>query len=83
MASQSVESSRARAAAADLEHRLDLVESAIALVAGGELRRATLVLPDADLVLPDAQSMARDHGVVARAVWRPDGACDVVVEPVA
>jgi hypothetical protein len=83
MASQSVEPARARDSQAELEHRLDLIESAIALVASGGARRATVVMPDADLALPEAQSLARDHGVVVRAAWRADGACDVVVEPVA
>jgi len=83
MASQSVETSRAHASRAELEHRLDLVESAIALVANGGARRATLVLPNAASVLLVAQSVARDHGVLLRALWREDGACDLVVEPVA
>jgi hypothetical protein len=83
MASQPVELSRARTLRAEMQHQLDLVESAIALVANGGARRATLVLPHADLVLPEAQSLARERGVVVRAVWQADGACDVIVEPIA
>jgi hypothetical protein len=83
MASPSVEPSRARTPAAERLHLLDLVESAVALIANGGARRVTLVLPHADRVLPDAQASARARGVVVRALWRADGACDIVVEPVA
>jgi hypothetical protein len=68
---------------AQLQHQLDLVESAIALVASGGARRATLVLTHADQVLPNAQAWAHDQGVVVRAAWRADGSCDLVVEPIA
>ena len=68
---------------AELQHQLDLVESAIALVASGGARRATLVLTHADKVLSNAQASAHDQGVVVRAAWRADGSCDLVVEPIA
>jgi hypothetical protein len=67
----------------DLDHDLDLVESAIALVAGGGADRVALVVRDGELILPLAQASGRRSGVVVRAVWRTNGGCDIVVEPIA
>lgn len=66
-----------------VEHELDLVEGAIALVAGGGARRVSLVVPHGALILPTARAIGRQWGVIVRAVWRPGGArCDIVVEPI-
>ena len=83
MATASAPASVARAQRLEQEHALDLVESAIALIAAGGARRATLVLEHPELILPTAQDSGRRWGVVVRADWRSDGGCDVVVEPVA
>lgn len=83
MATLSASSSAALTVQQERDHALDLVESAIALVAGGGARRVTLVIPQAQLVLSAAQASARQLGVVARADWGPGGSCDIVISPVA
>lgn len=66
------------------QHERDLVEAAIALVAGGGARRVSLLIQHGALILPGAQASAGRWGVIVRAVWRPDGAgCDLIVEPIA
>jgi len=66
------------------EHDLLLVRGAIDLIANGGARRVTLVaVHSAEAILPEAQAVAREHGVIVRAVWREDGVgCDIAVEPV-
>ena len=83
MATSPAQPSAAHLRLDDLDHDLDLVESAIALVAGGRARRAALVLRDGERVLAAAQASGHRRGVVVRAVWRRGGGCDIVVEPVA
>jgi hypothetical protein len=66
-----------------IEHELDLVEGAVAMVARGEARRVSLVVGHGALILPVAQASGRRSGVIVRAAWRTDNAnCDLVVEPV-
>jgi hypothetical protein len=65
------------------DHELNLVESSIALVAAGAARRVTInQLRFGEQILPMAQSSAREHGLVARALWHvQDDGCDIAVEP--
>ena len=66
-----------------LEHELDLVEGAIAMVSHGDASRVSLVVANGALILPIAQASGRQWGVIVRAVWHPDGAgCDLIVEPI-
>lgn len=83
MATSSAQSLAPGVPTAEHDHELQLVEAAIALVAAGGARRATLVLRHGEVVLAEAQAAARQWGVVVRALWRPDGGWDIVVEPVA
>jgi hypothetical protein len=66
------------------EHELHLVRGAIDLIASGGARRVTLVaMQVAEAILPAAQALAREQGVVVRAVWRQAGTrCDIAVEPI-
>jgi hypothetical protein len=66
------------------KHELDLVRGAIDLIASGGARRVTMVaMHYAEAILPTAQALAREHGVIVRAVWREAGSgCDIAVEPV-
>ena len=66
------------------EHEFLLVRGAIDLVARGGARRVTLVaVRFAEAILPDAQALAREHGVIVRAMWRGDGTgSDIAVEPI-
>ena len=67
-----------------LQHERDLVEAAIALVAGGGARRVSLVVQHGPLILTAAQASAVRWGVIVRAAWRSgEGACDLIVEPIA
>jgi hypothetical protein len=66
----------------DLARSLELVRSAIDLIAGGGADRVTLVgLHGAEKILPQAQALSHAAGLFARATWRPDEAgCDITVE---
>jgi hypothetical protein len=68
--------------AADLARDLELVRSAIELIAAGSADRVTLVgLRGAERVLPQAQTLSREAGLSARAVWPANGeGCDIAVE---
>lgn len=68
--------------AADLSRDLELVRSAIELVAAGGAERVTLVgLRAAERVLPQAQHLSREAGLSARAIWPASGGgCDIAVE---
>ena len=72
----------ARVSARDLARSLDLVRSAIDLIASGGADRVTLVgLRGAERVLPQAQALSEAAGLFARATWREDTeGCDIVVE---
>jgi hypothetical protein len=83
MATSSAQPLAPRVLRAEHDHELQLVEAAIALVATGGARRATLVLRHGVVILAEAQAAARPSGVVVRALWRPKSGCDIVVEPVA
>ncbi len=74
----------AQALASGTEHDLLLVRGAIELIAHGGARRVTLVaVHSAEAILPEAQTLAREHGVIVRAVWREDDkGCDLIVAPV-
>jgi hypothetical protein len=63
------------------DHEIDLVEGAIALVASGGARRASLVVQEGDAILAQARAAAIRHGVSVRAIVRPGGGCDLIVEP--
>lgn len=66
------------------EHDLLLLRGAIDLIVTGGARRVTLVaVHSAEAILPAAQALARERGVIVRAVWRASGdGCDIAVEPV-
>jgi hypothetical protein len=64
-----------------VEHELDLIESAIALVASGGASRVVVVLLNGDLILAAAQASARRRGVVVRSIRGSGGGCDIIVEP--
>jgi hypothetical protein len=66
------------------DDNLLLLDGAIALIASGGARRVTLVaVQAAEALLPAAQALAREQGVIVRAIWRSGGAgCDIAVEPV-
>jgi hypothetical protein len=66
------------------EHDMLLVRGAIGLIANGGARRVTLVkLHSAEHILMAAQALAREQGVIVRAMWRASGdGCDIAVEPV-
>jgi hypothetical protein len=76
-------SARAAHPADRLEHELTLVQSSIALLAGGGAQRVTVSgLRFGERILPIAQSSARAFGVVVRPLWHAlDGGCDIAVEP--
>lgn len=64
----------------DFEHQLDLVRSAVALLASGGARRVTLVGLDLDSqALREIGSLVRANGMAMRAVPGHVG-CDVTVE---
>ena len=66
-----------------IEHELDLVRGAIAMVTAGEARRVSLVVRNGAVLLPTAQAEGRQHGVIVRAVWHAGRAeCDLIVEPI-
>jgi hypothetical protein len=83
MASQSAQPSAVANSRPDEEHAIDLVASAIALVAGGGARRVTLFMAHREAVMAAAQALSRRLGVVARAVEGPEGSCTIVISPVA
>lgn len=66
------------------EHDLLLLRGAIALIASGGARRVTLVkIHSGESVLAAAQALAREQGVIVRAMWQAGGkACDIAVEAV-
>jgi hypothetical protein len=72
----------ARISTRDLARSLQLVRSAIDLIAAGGADRVTLVgLHGAERILPQAQSLSHAAGLSARASWRPNEAgCDITVE---
>lgn len=62
------------------EHQMDLVRSAIALLAGGGARRVTLVnLALSEGALRELNSLARASGMLLRATSRGVGS-DITVE---
>jgi hypothetical protein len=64
----------------DASHELDLIRSAMALLAGGDARRITLVgLPLGDEALREVGTLIRASGLTMRAV-RTDIGCDITVE---
>lgn len=64
----------------DLEHELDLIRSAVALVAAGGARRVTLVgLPLDNQALRDIGSFIRANGMSMRVMSGNVG-CDITVE---
>ena len=63
------------------DHEIDLVESAIALVSSGGASRASLIVQEGEAILPYARAAASRHGVSVRSAGRPDGGCDLIVEP--
>jgi len=66
------------------EHDLLLVRGAIDMIAsGGALRVTLLAVHSAEAILPEAQAVARERGVIVRAIWREGGVgCDIAVEAV-
>jgi hypothetical protein len=66
------------------EHELDLIRGAIALIVSGAASRVTLVATRlAERIVPEARILAAEHGIIVRAVWRPElDGCDIVVEPI-
>jgi len=70
----------AQPAAQSVWHALDLVRSAVALLAGGDATRITLVrLPLPDEALLEVGSLVRASGLAMRAV-RTDIGWDITVE---
>jgi len=66
-----------------IEHELDLVQGAIALVTRGDARRVSLVVHNGTAILPVAQAEGRRRGVIVRAAWHSGRAdCDLIVEPI-
>ena len=64
----------------DVEHQLDLVRSAIALLAGGGARRVTLVnLAPSEATLREASLLARASGMLLR-IASHGVASDITVE---
>ena len=64
----------------DVAHALDLIRSAIAMLASGAATRITLVgLPIGDETLREVDALIRARGMVMRAM-RTDVGCDITVE---
>ena len=64
----------------DLEHEVDLIRSAVALLASGGARRVTLVgLPLDSQALREIGSLVRANGMAMRAVTGHVG-CDITIE---
>jgi len=82
MAASSAPQSSVPASRKKVEHELELLESAITLVAGANASRVIVVLPDDDLILAAVRASARLRGVLVRSAPRSRGGCDVVVEPI-
>ena len=67
-------------AAKDAEHQLDLVRSAVALIAAGGARRVTLVnVALDDATLREATLLARTSGMLLRLTPRGEGS-EIAVE---
>lgn len=66
-----------------VDHELELVRGAIAVVASGGARRVTLVgMESVDHLLPGAQASAHGRGVTVRPLRREAGVgWDIAVEP--
>lgn len=62
------------------EHELDLLESAVSLVASGGASRVVVILGDEEPILSKARLAAGPRGVILREVKRADGGSDIVVE---
>ena len=64
------------------DHELNLVESSIKLLAAGMASRVTInQLRCGSQILPLVQASAREHGLIARALWHvQDDDCDIAVE---
>jgi len=81
MAASSAPQPSMRAARRWSEHELDLLESAVALVANGGASRVALIIGDKPPVHATARVRAGQRGVILREVKRADGNRDIVVEP--
>jgi hypothetical protein len=65
------------------EHELDLLESAIALVASGGASRVVVVMALGKRIPSTTRSTAGQRGVVLLQARRDDGGTDLIVEPAA
>ena len=73
----------ARLTTSTLEHELQLVSTAVAAVASGELQRVTVAgLRFGDELLPRARALAQAQGLSVRPLFHADEhGTDLVVEP--
>jgi hypothetical protein len=64
----------------DVSHELDLLSSAMAMLASGDARRITLVgLPLEDETLREVGAIVRASGLAMRSS-RAEAGCDIIVE---
>jgi hypothetical protein len=71
-----------RASALNEEHQLDLIRSAVALLAAGGVRRVTLISLTLDSQsLSEVGSLVRSNGMAMRVVPGHIG-CDITVEAI-
>jgi hypothetical protein len=82
MASQMGAADLPRASAPNEEHQVDLIRSAVALLAAGGARRVTLIALTLDSQsLSEVGSLVRSNGMAMRVVPGHIG-CDITVEAI-
>jgi hypothetical protein len=81
MAASSARKSPTPIAPERVEHELDLLQSAIALVADGGASRVVVVRSDGEPIIPRGHFNPGHRAVILREAPRPDGTTDIVVEP--